>query len=242
MTTPSQKMLDRMAKLLAMSKDTSSPNEAEIAKGQLFKLMAKFNLSQDDISDNHADDMGISIVTFESRPWIRTIVTSISSLYFCNVIFIRNREKRSKSDYMIIGRAINREYAVSLIENAHRTLLSDKYQAQKNLSREDRRGFGTSFLRMASATIHNECVHLKRGAVQSGDMPGLGDKYLEVVDANEAWIADNFDNVTPIKSKPSNPTNLNGARLGQKAGESVQLNTGLESAQTKESGNLKLTN
>ena len=61
MTTPTDKILDRIRKLLAMSKDTSSPNEAAIAARRARALIDEHQVSELDLTsiDPTSDLLGV---------------------------------------------------------------------------------------------------------------------------------------------------------------------------------------
>src|SRR3954471_20207380 len=83
------KVMDRIAKLLALS---SSPNEHEAASAaeRAHAMLAEYNLSISDVSsaskteDNFIIDE--SIMT-DSLPWRRTLGTMVAKMYFCSYLY-----------------------------------------------------------------------------------------------------------------------------------------------------------
>ena len=82
------KIIDRIRKLLAMSEDTGSPNEAAIAAGRAAKLMQQYNLDHADVILTTASEDSItenaSTVAHKAVPqWIASLIVPVANLHDC---------------------------------------------------------------------------------------------------------------------------------------------------------------
>ncbi len=93
--TDTDKIVERVRKLLAMSEDTSSPHEAAIAAKRAAHLMQQYNidnaavllntLSDDDIVENTVDSaQGKRIAR-----WIMLLLVPVADLHDCKVRYVR---------------------------------------------------------------------------------------------------------------------------------------------------------
>lgn len=88
------KVKERIAKLLAMAKDASSPNEAAIAAQRARGLMDKYQLDEYDISEAAPDVFGEQDITrvFAAIPYHMDILAVAVALYNdCQSVFYEDR-------------------------------------------------------------------------------------------------------------------------------------------------------
>ena len=88
-----EKIIERVRKLLAMSRDTGSPQEAAIAAKRARFLLDEYQISEMDLSTVQAGDMGVTVAggnktatTFEA-----TLAVSVAKYNDCQVRYERNR-------------------------------------------------------------------------------------------------------------------------------------------------------
>jgi hypothetical protein len=81
------KIIERIRKLLAMSKDSSSPNEAMIATKRARHLMDKYQITHDDIKEKSGDDCYGSVIRNKGSKrvvlWKSCILNAVSKLNDC---------------------------------------------------------------------------------------------------------------------------------------------------------------
>ena len=111
------KIIDKVRKLLAMSKDTGSPHEAAIAARQARSLMDKYQLTEMDLTKVEANDMGTSsaggnktATTFEG-----TLAVPVANFNDCQVKYERNRIT-GKLDLRFEGMLVDTVCAVELFK------------------------------------------------------------------------------------------------------------------------------
>jgi len=84
-----EKILDRIRKLLAMSKDTSSPYEAAIAAGRARKMMDKFQVSELDlttVSDSDMAEEGFDTGMKTQSTVVSSLAVAVATLNDCHVV------------------------------------------------------------------------------------------------------------------------------------------------------------
>jgi len=79
----SDKILERIRKLLAMAGDTSSPNEATIAAGRARKLMDQYQVSEWDLKTDKDEDFG-EAVQVQQQTWHGMLGIAMAWLNDCN--------------------------------------------------------------------------------------------------------------------------------------------------------------
>lgn len=81
-----QNIKDRIAKLLAMAKDSSSPNEAMIAMERARRLMNKYQIEEEDILGRDPDESQFEVVNLLKRQyrfmpqWMNTLAVAVGEL------------------------------------------------------------------------------------------------------------------------------------------------------------------
>lgn len=81
-----ENVMRRIVKLLAMSKDTSSPNEAAVAAGMAERLMRKYQIEHSDVLLSDMEQGGVSRSTFDNRtktipPWVNILAVGVARLH-----------------------------------------------------------------------------------------------------------------------------------------------------------------
>ena len=122
-----EKILDRIRKLLAMSKDTSSPNEAAIAARRAEAMMRKHNIEEADAILENLDDE--SIVKAGSNTGYKTL-PEWQSILSVQVAKLMDCECRAYLDYRrktitFLGQREDAQVAVWIFEYlVHRPVLA----------------------------------------------------------------------------------------------------------------------
>jgi hypothetical protein len=130
-----EKILKRIERLLAMSKDASSPNEAAIAARRAEALMREHNLNEADVILKEMTDDDIvdieSSTGYSTIPhWMMRLTVPVAKLMDCEVrAYVYNREKRvtylgQKEDAQVAAWIF--EYLVDQVKR-----LSKKYRAEQ---------------------------------------------------------------------------------------------------------------
>jgi hypothetical protein len=88
------KIVERIRKLLAMSEDQSSPEEAAIAAGRAAKLLQKYNLDRADIIIHQQDSVAMGTANTQTAyrnipSWVSTLGVPVAELHDCNGIYTR---------------------------------------------------------------------------------------------------------------------------------------------------------
>ncbi len=228
-----EKILKRMRNLLAMSRDATSDNEAEIAMKRLHSMLAKHNVSMVDIDGPEGiEKAGKSGFNSYVRPWHKAIVQGVSKLYFCKSYY---HGRGRKVDVMIVGTEINREFAMGMVKSI---LHSVNIQSQHAANSRHPKGpqwssFQTSFLNSASLTIYHRCEALIKAA-QQGETPdgdgGTLPVLASVYDTHWALCDEVLAKMDMIPGRRSKfqMKNAAGYYAGKDAGNKVQLTRSLQ--------------
>jgi len=105
------KIKDRIAKLLAMADDSSSPEEAAIAAKRARALMDKYQMDRFDVEGRLTEEFGEERATrfFASMPmYLQFLATSIARYNDCQAVFTRGLVdfKKKRVSEMQVGNAI----------------------------------------------------------------------------------------------------------------------------------------
>lgn len=194
MSEDMDKLFDRIRKLLALGKNNSNENEANIAIQRAHKLLAKYNLSLSDIPENERDAQDPYVTeekyqpNFQGSAAIRVVYSSIGKLYFCKVW--RTNDPKKGDTFHFAGRRSNATIAKEIAESVVAWL-------RKECTRQDvgLPGFKTSFINAASTRVGQRCADLLKQA-QEGELqdeegnnfPALRSTYLAETDAVDAYL------------------------------------------------------
>ncbi len=225
------KIISRMKKLLALSQDSTSENEAMIATARLHKLLAQYNVSLMDIKDKPKEEVNEDCYESINWPWRRWVAAGISDLYFCTMYSQVTR--KNHANYFFIGTKMNREYAMSMTQNIINTIEREAKIECKKFHDKTVSSYITSFRTGAGIRINSRCVDLiaqaKRGDLQDDDgsnLPVLASVYDQHKNMNNAFT-DSFG-IKTVKSR-TRSSSEEGYNAGKLAGNRVQLNTGVQS-------------
>jgi len=229
------RIIAKMKKLLAMAEGTANENEAMSAARQLHAMLAKHNISMEDLSseENPVNKDGIETA---NRPWKRIVASKIAELYFCSFYF-QDSYKSGKAHYMFVGTEANRTFAIYIFKMIVKVVEKGaRVESKKRYGKEDC-GFVNSFWTGAKTRITERCNELigaaKAGTLEDEEgntLPALLSTYEQTKITLDAWCSDNLS-----LSKVSNrtrATNAAGYNKGQEAGNRVQLSRTLHGNQS----------
>ena len=224
------KILKRARALLAMSQDATSENEAMIAMKQLHILMAKYNMSLDALEETE-HVVGSSNTELVRWPWKNWIFGGVTELYFCS--YYITPTKKNYAQYFVVGTDFNREFAMSIAQNAVRLIEQLAKEECKKHHGKIVSSFISSFHNGAGIRIHQRCKELvaaaKAGTLEDDDgknLPMMINQYDQHASANDEFKS----HLGLRKSKSGTRTSsAEGYAAGKEAGNRVQLNRALQS-------------
>lgn len=222
------KIIGKCKKLLAMAKDASNENQSAIAMRQLQKTLAKHNLSLMEV-EKEESEIGKELWTYSaSGVWSRIILQSICELYFCKMIYSRDRKKQVDT-YHIFGSELNRHVALEMGINATKLInkLANERAKYIGNGKIDYK-YRVSFRNGAAQRIFERCEELielaKKGKLQDEDgstLPVLASVYEQQLAIVDDYI-NNTMNVRKTKNRSKN-INDSGRQDGIAAGNKVKL-------------------
>lgn len=165
MSKVDQKIIDRIAKLLAMADDASSPNEAAIAARRAESLMRQHQLDAADVLVTSLNGDDVDTVTsdpksvlygkktkMKSQPplWVGLTATSMHFLFDCGIT------RRGSGEFQFHGVAGDAQVAAMTFEYLVKTInrLGKEYQGT--------RGEKSDFRRGCAVEIQRRCKTIKR--------------------------------------------------------------------------------
>lgn len=233
MTTKSGRIISKLKKLLAMSQDKSSENEAMIAAKQLHSLLAKHNISMAELgNDDEQEPIDQDHMVQKCRPWKRVIAYNVAKLYFCQMYFMRTG--KGKSQYVFVGTDSNRTFAMYITSMIIQTLEKQARRECKEVYGQEVPAFVNSFWTAASTRISERCNQLidsaKAGTLedeQGNTLPVLASIYDQTHSEISSWLESQG---TKLKATSANmrSNNAAGNSRGAKAGDSVQLSRAIQ--------------
>lgn len=221
------KVKDKIRKLLALGAADSGATEPEreraLAQANLFIL--KYNLTEDECSQagEGAPEIIHTIVPFGRFKYIRTVVTAISRLYFCENLIVRN-----SPDHIIIGRPANVQTVLQVVPFI---LMSITYESFARYSSNT--AMRNDFHLGAARGIYELCARLRR---ENEAMPHGNGKELVVANMynqrqleNNGYVAKALGPVTPGKTtKPKANMNADAYFSGKAHGLAAQVTVNIQ--------------
>lgn len=221
-----ERIIGKMKKLLAMAEGNANEHEAMVAAKQLHSMLAKHNVSMDELSseDNPIDEEGTET---RNRPWKRIVATKVAELYFCKMYSLSKRNGKAK--YMFVGTEANRSFAIYIFQMIIKAIEKDGHRQCFEHTGKRTGAFYTSFLAGAQDRIRERCNDLidsaKAGTLQDEDgttLPALLSTYKQTEEMLNSWMEKNLGQMKTTSSK-TRATNAAGYGKGQEAGNRVQL-------------------
>lgn len=227
------RLIQKMKKLMAMANDKSSEHEATTALRQLHALLAKHNISMEQIesADEEQEQIQESFEQHKDRPWKRMVALSIARLYFCEMYYVKLGG--GKSNYAFVGTEANRTFALAIFNMVVKTVERESRAESRKHYGKEVSGFVNSFWTGAMNRICERCDQLiqaaKAGTLEDEEgntLPVMVSTYdLQSQRVND-WLSANH-NLKQTKTR-TRATDPNGARAGRATGDRVQLSRGLQ--------------
>lgn len=239
--TDLNKIKDRIAKLLRMADDASSPNEAAIAASRARKLMDKYQLSQLDINDSVDEDFSTSAAgrMFAALPQHLSIFSvavakynDVQSFFDYGVVDFKKKDGDRKK----VGKQINfRGYAsdVQLAIQMYDTLLAavdrlcKEYLSDKGYAKYPV-GVGGKFKMAAilEISVRLSAMTVERDKI-TNESTGTSLVLMKSIAVSEKFGAPKYKEVKVAAPKSKEDTSAYDA--GRRAGRSVEITKTVES-------------
>lgn len=236
------RIIQKLKKLLAMANDKSSENEVMTAARQLHVMLAKHNMSMDqlDTGDDAQEQIDKSFESHKCRPWKRVVAFKIAQLYFCEMYYVKMGN--GKSNYFFVGTEANRTFAMAIFNMVVKTNERESRVECRKVHGKEVAEFVNSFWTGAMHRIYDRCDQLikaaKEGSLQDEEgttLPAMVSTYDLQAERTKQYLS-----TMKLKTKVSRTraTDANGLNAGKAAGDKVQLSRSLQSkSSTKLIGN-----
>ncbi len=229
------KLKQRMQKLLAMSQDTSSPEEAMIAAKRLHALLSKHSMSMADVGDE-SEQIGEGSFESINFPYRRVIAHHVAKLYYCQMYYVRHR--RNYAQIVLVGKEHHRQIAETIIDQVLRIVDRDAAKASMRACGRRDSTYISSFRNGAAATIAQRCLQLiseARAGNLVDDETGEKLPVLASLYDQENALVDEFLAGVELRTRKSR-TRANDAMArasGAETGRRVPLHQGLANTAPK---------
>ena len=230
MSKSQDRILSKLNKLLAMSNSTANEHEAMTATRQLHALLAKHNISLEQLNEE-PESIGEARGEQRCQPWKRIIAKGVANLYFCDFYIISLGGR--KSAYVFVGSEVNRTFALHIFSMIIKTIVSQSRRDSKKTYGEVVSGFTRSFWAGASNRIAERCKELidsaKEGTLEDEEgntLPALLSTYEQNSLQVKSWMDINLNLKSMVSRTRS--TNSAGSKAGREAGDRAQLSRSLQ--------------
>lgn len=231
-----EKILKRIERLLAMAKDSSSPNEAAIAARRAATLMAKHNLEEADvILDEMTDDDIVDIMAdagaTQITHWMMRFAVPVAKLMDCDARVYRSGKRKIVT---YLGQKEDAQVAawvyVYLVDQVK--LLSKKYRAQ--MRKQFGAGHGTNmgdYREGITEEILNTLWQMKKEkeAALAEHVTGTA-----LVVRKQDLIEKKFGETEYSKGKSRQLNDANAYYAGKRDGKNVRINPALNDSSEKQ--------
>ncbi len=230
--TKQEKLIDKVRKLLALSRENANEEEAANAASKAQAMMAEHNLSQADVAEK--DKSPIARFPYEpkySDPWRRSIVFAVAKLYMCRALntgrFVKVRSRKTggekcvfKKSFVFYGREHNAEICKEMCDYLFATTvrLATAYGSTRQQRLGFERGCGE---RLADRVADLYWQQIKPS--NSSNPSGLPVLYKTEGELVEGYIDAKVD-VFDTKSRGSDLSSWD-SDAGSRAADKVSLNT-----------------
>lgn len=241
-------ILKRIKALLAMSRGNANENEAAVAAQKVQQLLTDYNLSLSDVENSTSgkvieDD---DLMTSSSNPWRRSLGTAIARLYFCDYywshVYVaapqRKRPYKRGDKHHFIGLPHNvvvvKEMFVYLVDTIERLAKESRKAKKERTAYENAFRFGCS--KRIEARIwqrYNEATAPPAGLLVKSNVPAL---YKGLAAEVNDFMAKNHTDLITIDKYAGRIASVEGVIDGNKAGDSVSLDSQLGAVKPKQIG------
>lgn len=232
------KLIERMKRLLAMSKDAGSENEAMIAARRLHSLLSQHGMSMSDLNDT-SEEVSSDLWEETNRPYARTIAAAIAKLYYCEMYYMKVPRSKTAS-FVFCGKEHHRAIAIQIAQMVIRVIARESItESRKRFGTKDTH-FVNSFRNGAAGRIANRCLDLikeaKAGTLVDADTGNTLPALASLYDSESAAVKAFFDTLSGMKAGKTRANMARGAEgvsAGRAAGDRVQLHQGLSKTAPK---------
>ena len=215
-------MIDRIRKLFAMSQDTSSLNEAEIALKRCKSLMEKYGITEADLQTS---EFGTDFAYVGKRldKWKSFLSVGIAA--FTNTIvtiqYVRDENNRTTDEKGVVYKGFDADVlnAVLLSDYLEHTL-ERCVKAYKAETRDNSRAGATSFRNGFAVALQRRMVEMSEEMEEASPETSNG---TSLVVCKMQMVNDEFGK-QKISRTRSRTSSYAGNSAGQRAGNNVNLN------------------
>ncbi len=233
-----QKIIDKIQKLLALSK---SPNEHEaaLAAEKAQELLATYNI---DVTEVEAEEAKTSVaqgsVTSRRRAWQRVVRVSTARMYFCEYYYTSYEaealhRKRGVAQYDLhfyVGEPHNIAIAKMMSEYLIDTVWRLAREGAREYPKKERNRYRKSFANSCSFRLRNRIMGHIQESSRTGitthegrNLPALASLYDQTRHRNKAFIEDKVGKLGAGKGRMSS-SHTAGYLDGLEAGDTINLN------------------
>lgn len=199
MSTETDILLDRIAKLQAKANGTTNQAEAELFAAKVAELLAKHNLDEAMLRARDADrEQGpIGKHPFGKRvpdAWRERIMSGVARLYFCRILITTRNGRADPHSWTFVGREHNAVVAKAMAEYLFATVkrMAREYSPYKAEQSNFRKGAGDR--------LYNRLYEMAEA--QRAEQPGgVNNGMALMVVTEDQALADYLGDVTVVKSK-----------------------------------------
>jgi hypothetical protein len=244
--TDMDKLIDKIKKLLALSK-SSNEHEAALALEKAQALLAEHNLSMDTVMETASPNESKvgEIKTqkrYPSRPWLRMLAGAVAHLYFCKAFFRSEKRGSHKYDrHYFVGTKANSTVAALMFEYLAATIQRIELEHADRIYPDDkkrhsafRNAFRLACVDRLSERIAQRIEDSKRGKAQSSvgsNLPALANMYTNLQRQNQKYLDETLGRLNIVTVKGRARSN-DGTVYGRKAGDEISLDQQIGHQQT----------
>ena len=224
-TAAEDKVLARIKKMMALAGDkAATEGERDNALRMSYKLLAKHNLSMEDVNSHNTvkvEARKSNQSSFVVYPWARDIAKQVGELFFCNYYFVR-AETGKQASHAFIGKTGNSTTAAYMANFIVRSVLSQATRMYGSSITPEARSFAVG----VGSKLRERIRELK-AAVSAEETAGtvlvLENLHETEKQANGLWLATQGVTLRTVKSNTKVSVNSAAYHAGKAFGSSVSL-------------------
>lgn len=228
----SDKIIERVRRLMAMGSDVSSQNEANIALRRARALMDEYQITLTDLEKLIDDDFGVSEYNSGSsrqKIWVSTLAASVAELNDCLVDFKRITKRQQSKVYEFKGFVEDVKVCefmlVYLVDACNRmySLEKDVYGLSGMSDKND----------YLNGMVNALCVRMKLITLERQKIASKGCTERSLVVLKTAAVEEKFGVVTHTKNKNAREANAIAWVGGSDAAKDIHLGSFVGTSQTE---------
>lgn len=219
----SEKIISRIKKMLALaSNEAASEGERDNAMRMIYTLLAKHNLSMNDIDATEApESRERQEFVVSADKWARDVSNSVAKLFFCKYFFMRTRTS-GRDQHCFVGKQSNVATCVGMSEYLIASIKREATKRYKSPTSPEGRSF------CVGATL---AIWVRVREMLEKDVDAQPGTALVVVnlrkqeeDANIEWLQSNGTTLVAKKERADNSIRASAYFNGKDYGSKVSLN------------------